>query len=119
MLANMPGDVHAALRRALQRCADGDEDEDQRLGLRATTTFIKKRRAATTPAHARPITTMNNLKQVWELVLMDVVQPVSEQLRDDAVFGFLPGRQTGEINCIISQLVAQSKATGSPLLVET
>lgn len=55
MLANMPSDMYTTLRRALQRRGNGDEDEDDD----AIMTFIKKRRDATTPAHFRPITTIN------------------------------------------------------------
>lgn len=117
MLTKMPSDVRTT-RRALLRHADGDEDEEADAWDYATTAFIKKRRDATTPAQFRPIVAMNNLNMIWEFVLMDVAQPASEQLLDDVVFGVRPGRQTGEINFVISRLMAQANVTAPhPLLV--
>lgn len=59
---------------------------------------------------------MNKLTKVCELVLMDAVQATPEQLLDDAVLGFRPGRKTSEINFVISRLVGEAKATRTTLL---
>lgn len=48
---------------------------------------------------------------------MDAEQAASEQLLDDAVLGFQPGRHTGEINFIISRLVAHANGTGFAFIV--
>lgn len=93
-------DIRAYLRQALQRRADRRENDVDPDWDYTTTTLIKKRGDATTLGHFRPITMTINLRQVWELVLMGMVQKASEGLLGAAVFNGKDHLRHRTIDCI-------------------